>query len=104
MSAPGRTEPPRWSAHDRGGELAAQLVDGADRSGIRLGDDEHRWNMGRRVAGGNRRDCQEPVGPPMRAIATAAGLSREIAAWAPILRVMAGVSVAAERRDALVPL
>jgi hypothetical protein len=59
--------------------------------------------MGRHVSGGNRRDCQEPVRPPMRGIATA-GLSREIAAWAPILRVMAGASVAAERRDALVPL
>jgi hypothetical protein len=38
---------------DRGRELAALLVDGADRSGIRLGDDEHRWSMGRRAADGN---------------------------------------------------
>ena len=34
---------------DRGREFAPLLVDGADRSGIRLGDDEHRWSMGRRA-------------------------------------------------------
>jgi hypothetical protein len=33
---------------DRGRELAPLLVDGADRSGIRLGDNEHRWSMGSR--------------------------------------------------------
>jgi hypothetical protein len=31
---------------DRSRELAALLIDGADRSLIRLGDDEHRWSMG----------------------------------------------------------
>ena len=35
---------------DRGREFAPLLIDGADRSGIRLGDDEHRWSMGRRLA------------------------------------------------------
>jgi hypothetical protein len=34
---------------DRGREFAPPLVDGADRSGIGLSDDEHRWSMGRRV-------------------------------------------------------
>jgi hypothetical protein len=31
---------------DRGREFAPLLVDGADRSGIGLSDDEHRWSMG----------------------------------------------------------
>jgi hypothetical protein len=34
--------PPQF---DRGRELATLLVDGADRSGIRLGDDEHAKSM-----------------------------------------------------------
>ena len=36
-----------------GRELATLLVDGADRSGIRLGDDEHRCSMGRLGEAGN---------------------------------------------------
>jgi hypothetical protein len=40
----GAGEPP--AQLDGGREFAALLVDGADRSGIRLGDDEHRWSMG----------------------------------------------------------
>ena len=34
---------------------AKAAQDGADRSGIRLGDDEHRWSMGRHPAAGNAR-------------------------------------------------
>ena len=34
---------------DRGREFAPLLIDGADRCGLSLGDDEHRWSMGRRV-------------------------------------------------------
>ena len=49
-------EPP--AQLDRSRELAALLVDGADRSGIRLGDDEHRWSMGRR--GGRQRTAAGP--------------------------------------------
>jgi hypothetical protein len=44
-------EPP--AQLDRGRELATLLVDGADRSGIRLGDDEHRWSMGTHCVAGN---------------------------------------------------
>jgi hypothetical protein len=39
---------------DRGGELAASLKDGADRSGFFLGDHEHRSSMGRRGVAGKR--------------------------------------------------
>ena len=58
----------RWSGHrrglsgvghsgeqpaqlDRGRELAALLVDGADRGGLCLGDDEHPGRMGVRTEG-----------------------------------------------------
>ena len=34
---------------NRSRELAALLVDGADGSLVRLGDDEHRWSMGRQA-------------------------------------------------------
>ena len=64
-------EPP--AQLDGGRELAALLVDSADRSGIRLGDDEHRWSMGRRVAGGNRPSCQEPVSMARRRRGVVAG-------------------------------
>ena len=37
---------------DRGRELAALLVDGADRGGLGLGDDEHAGRMGRLVTVG----------------------------------------------------
>jgi hypothetical protein len=43
-------EPP--AQLDRGRELAALLEHGADRSSIRLGDDEHRWSMGTCPGGG----------------------------------------------------
>jgi hypothetical protein len=46
-----------------GRELAALLVDGTDRSGIRLGDDELRWSMGRRVVGGKPRGRERPHSP-----------------------------------------
>jgi hypothetical protein len=36
---------------NRSGQLAALLVRGADRSGLSLGDDEHPWQHGGRVAG-----------------------------------------------------
>ena len=39
---------------DRGRELAALLVDGADRGGLSLGDDEHAGRMGVRTEGGKR--------------------------------------------------
>jgi hypothetical protein len=42
---------------DRSREFATLPVDGADGSLILLGDDDHRWSMGRRVATGN--NCQE---------------------------------------------
>jgi len=45
-------EPP--SQLDGSRELAALLVDGADRRGIRLSDDEHRWSMGTGDMAGNR--------------------------------------------------
>jgi hypothetical protein len=37
---------------DRSRQLAATLEGSADRSGIRLGDDEHRRSMGTRASGG----------------------------------------------------
>jgi hypothetical protein len=40
---------------DRGRELATLLEDGEDRSGLRIGDDEHARSMGRRDVGSN---CQ----------------------------------------------
>jgi hypothetical protein len=42
---------------DRGREFAPLLIDGADRSLIRLGDDEHRWSMGRHSVTGNCRQA-----------------------------------------------
>jgi hypothetical protein len=42
---------------DGGRQLAALLVDGADRSGLGYG--EHRWSMGRRDVAGN---CLAPAG------------------------------------------
>ena len=39
---------------DRGRELAMLLEGGADRSGLSLTDDEHRWSMGRHVVAGKR--------------------------------------------------
>jgi hypothetical protein len=39
---------------DRGRELAALLVDGADRSGLSLSDDEHAGRMGTRTVGDKR--------------------------------------------------
>jgi hypothetical protein len=46
---------------DRGRQLAALLEDGADCSGFCLGDDEHRWSMGRHCVAGNMltETCQE---------------------------------------------
>ena len=38
---------------DRGRELAALLVDGADRGGLSLGDDEHAGRIGVRIEDGN---------------------------------------------------
>jgi hypothetical protein len=37
---------------DHGGQFAALLKGGADRGGISLGDDEHRWSMGKHEPGG----------------------------------------------------
>ena len=42
---------------DGGRELAALLIDGTDSGGIRLGDDEHRWSMGRHGVTGNCRQA-----------------------------------------------
>ena len=40
---------------DRSREFAPLLIDGADRSGIILGDDEHRWSMGTHPTAGGAR-------------------------------------------------
>ena len=45
-----REQPPQL---ERSREFAPLLIDGADRSLVLLGDDEHRWSMGRHDAAGN---------------------------------------------------
>jgi hypothetical protein len=39
----------RWRSSTAAAKFAPLLVDGADRRGIGLSDDEHRWSMGGRA-------------------------------------------------------
>jgi hypothetical protein len=51
---------------DRSREFAALLVGGADGSFILLGDDEHRWSMGRHGVTGNCRHADARRSPQLR--------------------------------------
>jgi hypothetical protein len=61
---------------DRSRELAALLVDGADRSSLGFTDDEHAWSMGRRGEAGNCRD-----GVRIQSVDRRASAALRLTAW-----------------------